>query len=53
MKRISLDYIANSEGRCKVCKNKILPGMYIFDVQLRGGKRGVAHSLCERKMRNR
>jgi len=51
MKRISRDYVAVSEARCKVCKNRILPGMYVFDVQLRGNKRALAHSLCERKMK--
>jgi len=51
MKRISLDYIADSEAKCKVCGRRILPGMYIFAVGLRGGKRGLAHSACEQKIK--
>lgn len=51
MKRITTDYISTQEGRCKICGNKIYPGMYIFDVELRGGKRAMAHSLCERKLK--
>jgi len=51
MKRISLDYVAIEEGRCKLCKRRILPGMYIFALELRGGKRAIAHSLCERKLK--
>lgn len=50
MKRVSGDYIANTEGKCKVCSRRIFPGMYVFNVELRGGKRGVAHSLCEKKL---
>lgn len=49
MKRISGDYIANVEGKCKICGRAIFPGMYVFDVELRGGRRGVAHSLCEKE----
>jgi len=51
MKRISTDYISTQPGRCKVCGNRILPGMYVFDVELRGGKRAIAHSLCEQKLK--
>jgi len=50
VKRVSGDYIANTEGKCKVCSRRIFPGMYVFNVELRGGKRGVAHSLCEKKL---
>lgn len=51
MKRISLDYVATEEGRCKLCKRRVFPGMYIFALELRGGKRAIAHSLCERKLK--
>lgn len=50
MKRVSGDYIADSEAQCKICSRRILPGMYVFNVELRGNKRGVAHSLCEQKL---
>lgn len=49
MKRISGDYIANTEGKCKICGRAIFPGMYVFNLELRGGKRAVAHSLCEKR----
>jgi len=51
MKRISGDYIANEPGKCKICGRAILPGMFVFNIELRSGKRGVAHSLCEKKMK--
>ena len=51
MKRVSGDYVTNIEGKCKICSRRILPGMYVFNVELRGNKRGVAHSLCEQKMK--
>lgn len=50
MKRISLDYMAAKPGTCKICGNRIFPGMFVFDVQLQKGKRGVVHALCERKI---
>jgi len=53
VKRISQHYVADSEARCKVCGRRIFPGMYVFAVGLRGGKRGLAHSACEQKMKNR
>ena len=51
MKRISGDYIANEPGKCKICGRAIFPGMYVFNLELRGNKRGVAHSLCEQKLK--
>lgn len=53
MKRVSLDYAATEEGICKICGRKIYPGMYVFDVKLRGNKLAVAHSLCEQKLQVR
>ena len=50
MKRISLDYMAAKPGTCKICGNRIFPGMFVFDVQSQKGKRGVVHALCERKI---
>ena len=51
MKRISLDYQAAKPGVCKICGNRIFPGMFIFDVQLQKGKRAVVHALCETKLK--
>lgn len=50
MRRISQDYAAVKDGRCEVCQRRILPGMYIFNVELKGGRKGVAHSLCEHEL---
>jgi len=51
MKRISQDYMAVREGHCEICQRTILPGMYVFNVELRGGRRGIAHSLCEQELK--
>jgi hypothetical protein len=47
MRRISGDYSAVTEGQCVICFRHVYPGMTIFSVELKGGRRGVAHSLCE------
>jgi len=53
MKRVSGDYIANEPGKCKICGRAIFPGMYVFNLELRGGRRGVAHSLCEQQLKSK
>ena len=47
MNRISQDYMAVSVAKCEICQRTVLPGMYAFDIGLRSGRRGIAHSLCE------
>lgn len=47
MKRISRDYASIREGQCALCYRQVYPGMTIFSVELRGGRKGIAHSLCE------
>jgi ribosomal protein L32 len=47
MRRVSGDYVATKVSRCEICQRAILPGMYCFDVELRSGRRALAHSLCE------
>jgi len=47
MKRISRDYLSNRNATCEICHRGIFRGMYVFDVELASGRRGVAHSLCE------
>jgi hypothetical protein len=49
MKRISFDYSAVTEDICRVCGRAILPGMTVYNVVLKSGKKAVIHSLCERK----
>jgi hypothetical protein len=51
MRRISGDYVATKAGRCEICQRAILPGMYCFDVELRGGRRAKCHSLCEEELK--
>lgn len=49
MKRVSQDYRTVREVICAVCQRRIMQGMYVCDVELESGKKGVAHSLCEVK----
>lgn len=49
MQRISSDYISNREANCEICHRRMFKGMYIFNVELASGRKGVAHSLCEVK----
>ena len=53
MKRISRDYMTVREGKCEVCQRRILPGMYVFDVELKTGRKGTAHSICERELKSK
>ena len=53
MKRVSRDYIAIGVGKCEICQRQILPGMYVFDVELRNKRKGVAHSLCEMELQSK
>ncbi len=46
MKRVSGDYISNREANCEICHRRMFKGMYIFNVELASGRKGVAHSLC-------
>ncbi len=46
MKKISSDYIATEQGKCEICGRQIFEGMYVFTIELRGGRKGVAHSTC-------
>ena len=47
MERVSQDYLATGEASYEMCGRSIYPSMYVFQIELRGGRRGVAHSLCE------
>ena len=38
-------------AKCEICQRTVLPGMYVFDLELRSGRRGVAHSLCEAELK--
>ena len=49
MKRTSGDYVAIQSVKCEICGRQVFQGMYIYMVELRGGRKGVAHSLCETK----
>ena len=51
MKRISQDYSAMKNAKCEICGYRILGGMWIFDVELKNGKKGQAHSTCERALK--
>jgi hypothetical protein len=51
LRRVSQDYVAIKAGRCEICQRQILSGMYVFDCELRSGRQGVAHSLCEPELK--
>ena len=51
MKRISQDYSAMKNGKCEICGYRIFGGMWIFDVELKNGRKGQAHSTCERVLK--
>ena len=53
MKKISSDYIATGQGKCEICGRQVFEGMYVFNVQMRGGRKGVAHSTCEVELKLR
>lgn len=43
-KRISQDYLATEERWCNLCGSKILPGMKVFDFEIREGLVDTYHS---------
>ena len=53
MKRVSRDYIAIGAGKCEICQRQILPGMYVFQVELKSGRLGTAHSICETELKSK
>lgn len=51
MKRVGFDYSAIRHGHCEICHRSIYLGMTIFNLELRNGRHGVAHALCESELK--
>ena len=49
MRRTGFDYTAIKEDVCPACGRAILPGMTVYNVVLKSGKKATIHSLCEKR----